>query len=75
MARQSAQLTNGKRLTFALSFSVLAWAPQWRRKQEPKTRGFEPAEETRTRAAKTAKTVKTPVNPFDFSPLRASGKG
>jgi hypothetical protein len=37
-------------------------APQWRRKQEPAARGFEPREETGTRCPKTAKTARSPAN-------------
>jgi len=60
----------GRKVAYELKkpFAVLAeirrkgWAPQWRRKQEPKTRGVEPGEEAGTRAAKTAKTARSPAN-------------
>ena len=51
------QAKRRKRPVFSLFFAVLAVAPQWRRKQEPKTRGFEPSEEAGTCSAKAAKTA------------------
>ena len=55
-------LSTARPIRFQLRIGLVLAAPQWRRKQEPKTRGFEPGEETRTRAAKTAKTARSPAN-------------